>query len=98
MILKYITTNDSTATIKVKGILGISVVRTLEDEFSKAQEIGCNNVIYDFSNTDAIDSVGLSLIMSINKKIKEKPILKNANSLILELLETSDMLDEFEII
>ena len=32
MIMKYITTEGSTAIIKVNGILGINVVRTLEDE------------------------------------------------------------------
>ena len=48
----------------------------MEDEFSRAQEIGCNNVIYDLSDTESIDSVGLACMMNINKKIKERPKLR----------------------
>ena len=85
MIMKYITTEGSTAIIKVNGILGINVVRTLEDEFSRAQEIGC------------IDSVGLACMMNINKKIKERPKLKNVNTIIRGLLETSELIEDFDV-
>lgn len=97
MIMKYITTEGSTAIIKVNGILGINVVRTLEDEFSRAQEIGCNNVIYDLSNTESIDSVGLACMMNINKKIKERPKLKNVNTIIRGLLEISELIEDFDV-
>lgn len=96
--MKYVQTDNNTAIIKVKGILGINIARTLESEFFKAQEIGCNKVVYDCTNTEAIDSVGLATLMNMNKRIKERPKLKNANTEILKLLQISDMLDEFELI
>ena len=97
MNMKNNTTEASTEIKKVTVIIGIYEVSTLEDEFSRAQEIGCNNVIYDLSNTESIDSVGLACMMNINKKIKERPKLKNVNTIIRGLLETSELIEDFDV-
>ena len=36
-------------------------------------------------------------MMNINKKIKERPKLKNVNTIIRGLLETSELIEDFDV-
>ena len=96
--MKYITIDGTVAVVKVSGIYGTQNVRAIEDEFSKAQENGCINIMYDFTNTKAVESVGLTSIIKMNRKIKNKPKIKNANELIMRLIEASAMKKDFEFV
>lgn len=96
--MRYITIDGTVAVIKVKGIYGTGNVRIIEDEFSKAQENGCINILYDFTDTKAVESVGLTSIIRMNRKIKNKPKIKNPNELIMRLLESSAMKNDFEFV
>lgn len=96
--MKYVTIDGTVAVVKVSGIYGTQNVRAIEDEFSKAQENGCINIMYDFTNTKAVESVGLTSIIKLNRKIKNKPKIKNANELIMRLIEASAMKKDFEFV
>ena len=96
--MKYITIDGTVAVVKVSGIYGTQNVRAIEDEFSRAQENGCINITYDFTNTKAVESVGLTSIIKMNRKIKNKPKIKNANELIMRLIEASAMKKDFEFV
>ena len=54
--------------------------------------------MYDFTNTKAVESVGLTSIIKLNRKIKNKPKIKNANELIMRLIEASAMKKDFEFV
>ena len=81
--MKYVTMNNTLATIKVKGDMTLPIYLELTDDFKEAINNGCTEVIMDFSETNLIDSVGISFIIDIiknkgdNIKKPNRPIRKS---------------------
>lgn len=96
--MKYVTVDGPTAIIKVEGIYGSSVVREVEDEFDKAQEMGCVELTYDFSKTKYIESTAVSSMTLRNRKIKNKAKITGANDVIMEALRSMDALTDYDFI
>lgn len=72
--MKYVTMNNTLATIKVKGDMTLPIYLELTDDFKEAINNGCTEVIMDFSETNLIDSVGISFIIDIIKNTKIRKI------------------------
>lgn len=91
--MKYITMNNTLATIKVKGDMTLPIYLELTDDFKEAINNGCTEVIMDFSETNLIDSVGISFIIDIikNTKIRKIKAIK-ANKMVTASLRAVNLL------
>lgn len=85
--MKYIIMNNTIAIIKVKGDMTLPIYLELTDDFKEAISNGCTEVIMDFSDTNLIDSVGISFIIDIIKipKYEKLKLLKPIKWLQLHL-------------
>lgn len=79
--------NNTIAIIKVKGDMTLPIYLELTDDFKEAISNGCTEVIMDFSDTNLIDSVGISFIIDIIKipKYEKLKLLKPIKWLQLHL-------------
>lgn len=91
--MKYVTMNNTLATIKVKGDMTLPIYLELTDDFKEAINNGCTEVIMDFSETNLIDSVGISFIIDIikNTKIRKIKAIK-ANKMVTASLRAVNLL------
>lgn len=91
--MKYITMNNTIAIIKVKGDMTLPIYLELTDDFKEAINNGCTEVIMDFSDTNLIDSVGISFIIDIikNTKIRKIKAIK-ANKMVTASLRAVNLL------
>ena len=91
--MKYVTMNNTLATIKVKGDMTLPIYLELTDDFKEAINNGCTEVIMDFSETNLIDSVGISFIIDIikNAKIRKIKAIK-ANKMVTASLRAVNLL------
>ena len=91
--MKYIIMNNTIAIIKVKGDMTLPIYLELRDDFKEAISNGCTEVIMDFSDTNLIDSVGISFIIDIikNTKIRKIKAIK-ANKMVTASLRAVNLL------
>jgi anti-anti-sigma regulatory factor len=85
--------NNTIAIIKVKGDMTLPIYLELTDDFKEAINNGCTEVIMDFSETNLIDSVGISFIIDIikNTKIRKIKAIK-ANKMVTASLRAVNLL------
>jgi len=88
--MKYIIMNNTIAIIKVKGDMTLPIYLELTDDFKEAISNGCTEVIMDFSDTNLIDSVGISFIIDIIKNTKIRKI--KANKMVTASLRAVNLL------
>ena len=91
--MKYIIMNNTIAIIKVKGDMTLPIYLELTDDFKEAISNGCTEVIMGFSDTNLIDSVGISFIIDIikNTKIRKIKAIK-ANKMVTASLRAVNLL------
>lgn len=91
--MKYIIMNNTIAIIKVKGDMTLPIYLELTDDFKEAISNGYTEVIMDFSDTNLIDSVGISFIIDIikNTKIRKIKAIK-ANKMVTASLRAVNLL------
>lgn len=91
--MKYIIMNNTIAIIKVKGDMTLPIYLELTDDFKEAINNGCTEVIMDFSETNLIDSVGISFIIDIikNTKIRKIKAIK-ANKMVTASLRAVNLI------
>lgn len=82
--------NNTIAIIKVKGDMTLPIYLELTDDFKEAISNGCTEVIMDFSDTNLIDSVGISFIIDIIKNTKIRKI--KANKMVTASLRAVNLL------
>ena len=85
--------NNTIAIIKVKGDMTLPIYLELTDDFKEAISNGYTEVIMDFSDTNLIDSVGISFIIDIikNTKIRKIKAIK-ANKMVTASLRAVNLL------
>lgn len=96
--MKYVKIDGPMAIIKIDGLYGSSIIREVEEEFDNAQEMGCIELMYDFSKTSYVESTAVSSMILRNRKIKGKARIKGANEMLMEGFKAMDALDDFNFI
>ncbi|MCF0226320.1 MAG: STAS domain-containing protein [Methanobrevibacter sp.] len=90
--------NGNTLTIKLVGRLDTNTAPELDSEIKKSAA-DVSKLILDFSDLDYISSAGLRVVLFTHKLMdnKEGLIVKNINSMIMEVLEATGFTDVLTI-
>jgi anti-anti-sigma factor len=73
-VSKFRTTTEKlpdAVVIRVRGYLSGHGGERLEEEIDRLLEEGCRNMIINFSATDLVNSVGVSILIGVIEKTKE---------------------------
>lgn len=96
----HVQREDSTAIIEVRGQLVVSNWRELRQTVLETLEAGARNVLIDFQQTSYIDSSGVSVLVHVSNKIREKGgqlRLANLNEDLQRLFELTRLDSVFQI-
>ena len=89
------TINDGIITIKIIGRLDTSNSTQFDEEVKKLKED--DKLILDFSELEYLSSVGLRILLSLKKKLKDNIKIINVNEFVREVFDMTGFSDIFEI-
>lgn len=89
------TINDGIITIKIIGRLDTSNSAQLDEEVKELKED--DKLILDFSELEYLSSVGLRILLSLKKKLKDNIKIINVNEFVKEVFDMTGFSDIFEI-
>lgn len=89
------TINDGIITIKIIGRLDTSNSTQLDEEVKELKED--DKLILDFSELEYLSSVGLRILLSLKKKLKDNIKIINVNEFVREVFDMTGFSDIFEI-
>lgn len=89
------TINDGIITIKIIGRLDTSNSTQLDEEVKELK--GEDKLILDFSELEYLSSVGLRILLSLKKKLKDNIKIINVNEFVREVFDMTGFSDIFEI-
>ena len=89
------TINDKIITIKLIGRLDTSNSTQLDEEVKELKED--DKLILDFSELEYLSSVGLRILLSLKKKLKDNIKIINVNEFVREVFDMTGFSDVFEI-
>lgn len=91
--MQYITIKDNTeAILAVSGNYTTSILKAVKAEFKSAINNGCIKLVVDFSNTNIIDSTGLSQLCEFRNEVHAPNFsAKNAHGKVLTVLKDSNL-------
>ena len=89
------TINDGIITIKIIGRLDTSNSTQLDEEVKDLKED--DKLILDFSELEYLSSVGLRILLSLKKKLKDNIKIINVNEFVREVFDMTGFSDVFEI-
>lgn len=89
------TINDGIITIKIIGRLDTSNSTQLDEEVKEFKED--DKLILDFSELEYLSSVGLRILLSLKKKLKDNIKIINVNEFVREVFDMTGFSDIFEI-
>ena len=89
------TINDGIITIKIIGRLDTSNSTQLDEEVKELKED--DKLILDFSELEYLSSVGLRILLSLKKKLKDNIKIINVNEFVKEVFDMTGFSDIFEI-
>ena len=87
--------NDGIITIKIIGRLDTSNSTQLDEEVKELKED--DKLILDFSELEYLSSVGLRILLSLKKKLKDNIKIINVNEFVREVFDMTGFSDIFEI-
>ena len=89
---------------KNEGILNISLDGRLDtitapefEEFLKSNLAGVESVVIDCEKLEYVSSAGLRVLLSLNKKFKNRLTLVNVQELVMEVFEVTGFVNILEI-
>ncbi len=78
--------------------IGVNNVANIKKSIMEAIETAGDSIVLDFSNVDYVDSSGLGLLLSLQKKVGSKDLrLAGMNSSIVSLLKLTKLDTVFKI-
>ena len=87
--------NNGIITIKIIGRLDTSNSTQLDEEVKELKED--DKLILDFSELEYLSSVGLRILLSLKKKLKDNIKIINVNEFVREVFDMTGFSDIFEI-
>ena len=96
----HVQREDSAVILEVRGQLVVSNWRELRQTVLETLEAGARNILVDFEQTSYIDSSGVSVLVHISNKIREKGgqlRLANLNEDLKRLFELTRLDSVFQI-
>lgn len=95
--MEFITIKGDQAILAVSGAYITTRVKAIKSEFNTARQNGCTKLLVDFTNTNILDSTGISQLCDFRNTMRaENFSAKNAQGKVLTVLKDS-MLDNWLI-
>jgi len=90
----------ASATVQLFGDLDLATAPNLRDHLSRLYARGTRNFVLDSSNVAFVDSVGLSVIVSLYRRCREEAgglVIKSPSRVMERTLEVAGLYDVLEI-
>ncbi len=91
--MQFITIKGDQAVLAVVGAYVTTKVKAIKAEFNMARQNGCTKLLVDFSDTNLLDSTGISQLCDFRNQVRSENFsARNAQGKVLTVLKDS-MLD-----